>query len=131
MELVNEVYKYTSEFPEEEKYGLKSQLRRAAVSVPSNIAEGAGRNSDIEFKRFLDIASGSLFEIETQLILSTNFKYLTRNQFKNLEKEIDELGKMIYSKLKTKWINPIFEKRHLKMLDPMFRIGCKRNLWKD
>ncbi len=65
--LVKEVYRLTKAFPENEKFGLVSQLRRSAVSIPSNIAEGFGRNSDKEFYRFLSIARGSLYEVETQL----------------------------------------------------------------
>ena len=70
IELVTDVYRLTSQFPDSEKFGLVSQMRRAAVSIPSNIAEGAGRGSDKEFRRFLLIARGSLQELETQLIIS-------------------------------------------------------------
>jgi len=66
------VYEITSNFPKEEKYGLISQIRRSAVSIPSNIAEGAGRNSNKEFVHFLSIANGSAFELQTQLIISNN-----------------------------------------------------------
>ena len=69
MGLVEEVYKRTRSFPKEELFGLSDQMRRAVVSIPSNIAEGAGRNSDKEFKRFLFIANGSIAELETQLLI--------------------------------------------------------------
>jgi len=70
MELVVEIYRMTHHFPSEEQYGLSSQLRRSAISIPSNIAEGAARSSDKEFKQFLSIALGSAAEVETQLILT-------------------------------------------------------------
>ncbi len=72
IELVKQVYQLTSELPAEEKYGLKSQITRAAVSIPSNIAEGCSRNSEIEFKRFLEVALGSLFELEHNSSLLKN-----------------------------------------------------------
>jgi len=69
MDLVIDVYKLSERLPKEEKYGLKSQITRAAISIPSNIAEGASRSSDKDFKRFLEISLGSAFELETQLII--------------------------------------------------------------
>ncbi|MCK4921382.1 MAG: four helix bundle protein [Bacteroidales bacterium] len=74
--LVTEIYKFTKEFPSDEKYGLTNQLRRAAISVPSNIAEGAARKSSKEFVQFLHIALGSLSEIDTQIIIAKNLNYL-------------------------------------------------------
>ena len=70
MDLVDEIYQLTNNFPGAEKFGLTSQMRRSAISVPSNIAEGAARNSDAEFAHFLNIAKGSLSELETQVIIS-------------------------------------------------------------
>jgi len=75
MQLVEEVYKVSSNFPNEEIYGLTSQVRRAAVSVPSNLSEGAGRNGDKEFINFLGISLGSLAEVETQLIIASRLGY--------------------------------------------------------
>lgn len=89
------VYKASSKFPGEEIYDLTSQIRRSAISVPSNIAEGCGRNSDAELARFLVIASGSAFELLSQLILSKDLEYLSEADFKVLETELTEIMKMI------------------------------------
>ncbi|MGD9661680.1 MAG: four helix bundle protein [Porticoccaceae bacterium] len=77
IDLVEEIYKVTAQFPKEEVYGLTSQMRRSAVSIPSNIAEGAARNSKKEFKQFLHVALGSLAELETQVIVSARLGYLS------------------------------------------------------
>ena len=76
MELVTEIYRVTNNFPKEELFGLMSQLRRAAVSIPSNIAEGKGRLSKGEFRQFLGNARGSLAEVETQILIAQNLSYL-------------------------------------------------------
>jgi four helix bundle protein len=76
MELVTEIYRVTHNFPKEELFGLMSQLRRAAVSIPSNIAEGKGRLSKGEFRQFLGNARGSLAEVETQILIAQNLSYL-------------------------------------------------------
>lgn len=97
VKLATEIYKITSDFPTEEKYGLISQMRKCAVSIPSNIAEGAGRSSDKEYRRFLDIAYGSAYELETQIFISFNLDFIEKESFQVLTKEIDEIQKMIFS----------------------------------
>lgn len=94
MDLSEQVYLFTEKFPSDEKFGLTSQIKRAAVSVPYNIAEGAGRNTNGEFKQFLGIAIGSLFELETQLLLAVRFKYL--NQINEELENIESLRKMLF-----------------------------------
>jgi len=89
MELVKEVYRATADFPASESFGLTNQLRRAAVSVPSNLAEGAGREGTKEFLQFLSISRGSLCELETQIILAKNLGYM--NNPDNLLTRIDRL----------------------------------------
>ena len=80
MNLVKEIYIITQNLPIEEKFGLISQIRRCAVSIPSNIAEGAGRKSNLEFIQFLNIVSGSLSELETQLEIAIRLKFITENE---------------------------------------------------
>jgi len=93
MSLTIDIYIVTSKFPASEKYSLANQIRRSAVSVPSNIAEGAGRNSDKEFLHFLYISRGSLAELETQLILSSDLGYL--KNIKDYLARMEEIRKMI------------------------------------
>ena len=104
MDLVEEVYCRTDNFPDSEKYGLTNQMRRCAVSIPSNIAEGAGRNSKKEFKQFLYISLGSISELETQLIISSKLNYLKN---KSLLDELNEIRKMLFGLIKwiKIWIN--------------------------
>jgi four helix bundle protein len=97
IELCLDIYNLSSKFPSEEKFGLTSQLRRAAVSVSSNIAEGSSRNSDKDFLHFLSIAVGSSCEIETQLIISHKLDYINGDQLKAVEIKISEIQKMIFS----------------------------------
>jgi four helix bundle protein len=96
VELGTEIYKLTKQFPSDERFGLISQLRRAAVSVPSNIAEGAGRKSDREFCQFLSISYGSLCELDTQLIISTILGYVKEDEINKYSEKIVELQKMIF-----------------------------------
>lgn len=93
--LTKEVYRLTSKFPSEEKYGLVAQLRRAAVSVPSNIAEGQARNGTREFLQFLSHASDSLAELETQLWLSVDLSHCGPSDVRSSLQQIEELQKMV------------------------------------
>lgn len=93
MDLVSNIYKITESFPNKELYGLTNQTRRAAVSIPSNIAEGAARNSKKEFIQFLYIALGSLSELETQIIIANRLEYL--NKLDTLSEDLKFVQKLI------------------------------------
>ena len=95
MALVTEVYRHTKDFPPNEIYGLTSQLRRAAVSIPSNIAEGQGRLSPGEFKQFLGHAKGSVFEVETQLLIARDLGYLSDQAAQGLLDRVQEVGRIL------------------------------------
>jgi four helix bundle protein len=97
IDLTVEVYKATASFPSEEKFGLISQSRRSAVSIPSNIAEGAGRNSNKEFINFLGIANGSSYELQTQLVIANKLSLLNDDLLDSLLKQIDEVQKMTFA----------------------------------
>lgn len=90
-----EIYSITNHFPEEEKFGLVSQLRRAVISISSNIAEGAGRNTNKDFSRFLQISLGSCYEIETQLILSFDLGFVNQRNFEKLNNQLQQIIKMM------------------------------------
>ena len=90
-----EIYSVTAHFPKYELYGMTSQLRRAAVSVPSNIAEGQARRTRADFKHFLSIARGSLMEIETQLLIASRLGYLPQDNFLSLRTRSSEIGRLI------------------------------------
>jgi four helix bundle protein len=96
IELAKDVYEITSKYPTEEKYGLISQMRRCSVSIPSNIAEGAGRKSNKEFSYFLSISNGSAFELQTQLIISNKLDLINKDDFEKLLKKTIEIQKMNY-----------------------------------
>ena len=96
MDLVFEVYKLTQDFPDRELYGLSSQLRRAALSVPSNIAEGAANRTPSQFSNFLSNALGSLNELDTQMELSFRLGYLPENKYNNISELLDECPALTY-----------------------------------
>ena len=91
--LVKDVYRLTAGFPDDERFGLTAQLRRASVSIPSNIAEGAARNSSREFRRFIAMARGSLAEVETQIILASDLDYVGDTH--SLDAKIEELFRIL------------------------------------
>lgn len=97
IDLAVDTYKAMALLPKDEKYGLVSQMKRCSVSIPSNIAEGAGRGSDAQFKHFLNISQGSAFELETQLIISNRLDLLDNDLTKTLVDQAIEVQKMIYS----------------------------------
>ena len=105
MILVTKVYNTSKKFPNDEAYGLTSQIRRCAISIPSNLAEGYGRNSTNEYVRFLRIATGSLYELQTQMEISFNLHYIDRSEFDELYEQSREIERMLSSlirKLKSK-----------------------------
>lgn len=100
-ELVKSVYVLSNKFPKGETYGLTSQIRRSVISIPSNVAEGSGKNSDKDFARFLNIAIGSSFELETQLILCFDLEYINKNEFDIIIDKVNEVQKLIFGFSKT------------------------------
>lgn len=95
------IYEVTSKFPSSEKFGLTNQLRRASVSIPSNIAEENSRNSNKDFTRFLRIAIGSAYEIETQLLIAHDLEFLSKEKLQKLTQELEEIIKMTSKFTKT------------------------------
>lgn len=95
IELVTEVYKSSEHFPKEERYGLTAQIRRAAISNPANIAEGAGRRSRKEFAHFLSNSQGSASELETELIIANRLGYLDEAKFAKLMGQLERIGRLI------------------------------------
>ena len=96
MEMVSHVYRITQTFPGEERYGLVQQLRRAAVSIPSNIAEGAARNGNREFRHFVTIARGSLSEVDTQLDIALQLGYLKPETRTTVDPLMERIDKTLY-----------------------------------
>ena len=96
-ELVLEVYRQSSDSPSDERFGLTSQLRKAAVSIPSNIAEGCGRGSDRDFSRFLSIAAGSASEVEYQILLARDLRYLSDEAYGPLNENVNEVKRILNS----------------------------------
>lgn len=101
IDLAIDFYQVISSFPSTEKFGLITQMKRAVVSIPSNIAEGAGRNSNKEFKHFLSISLGSAFEVETQLIIANRLELINNTIAKELNDKISDIQRMIFSLEKT------------------------------
>jgi four helix bundle protein len=97
IQLVKAVYKETNKFPATERFGLTSQIQRAVVSIPANIAEGSAKSSDRDFSRFLEISMGSACELETLVIIAKELDYLTNQVFEVLEVQIQEVQKMLKS----------------------------------
>lgn len=97
MELAKNVYLITATFPANERFGLSSQVNRAVISIPSNIAEGAGRSSDKELNHFLSIALGSAYELETQILLAESLGFIDKQKLQDLIKDIELIQKRLYS----------------------------------
>lgn len=95
LDLVTDLYKGTEHVPKEERYGLTSQIRRAAISIPANIAEGAGRHSKKEFAHFLSNSQGSASELETELVIAHRLGYLDETTFSRLIAQLDRIGRLI------------------------------------
>ncbi len=107
--LVSDIYKVTESFPESEKFGMLSQLRRAAVSVPANIAEGWGRENTKNYLQFLRISRASLYEVETLLIIANNLEYLTENKKQEMFDKTEEVAKIINGLIKSLKIKVLTE----------------------
>ena len=101
MIVAEQTYHLSANFPKDERFGMTSQIRRSAVSVPSNIAEGAGRNTKGEFAQFLGIANGSLYELQTQLLLASRFGFVSKNKVNEIVEKVIEIQRMNYALIKT------------------------------
>lgn len=96
MEFVREIYQVTESFPKSEVYGLTSQMRRSAISIPSNLAEGAARKGTKEFSQFLNIAQGSISELDTQIELSLMLSYIDKRIYEDLMEKLNAISKMLF-----------------------------------
>jgi four helix bundle protein len=108
IELVTDIYKSSERFPKEERYGLTSQIRRAAVSIPANLAEGAGRRSPKEFAHFLSNSQGSASELETELIIANRLGYLDEASFARLIAQLERIGRLITGLVRHISVRPNF-----------------------
>lgn len=97
VDMADRIYSITDTFPKNEVYGLSSQMQRAAISVPSNIAEGSGKDSDRDFSRFLSIALGSLYELETQIEIAYRRAYLSTDNYYSIISHVESLQKRVYN----------------------------------
>lgn len=100
VDLVTLVYEMTADFPRNEIFGLTNQMRKASISIPSNIAEGAARNSTKEFIHFLYISLGSQQELDTQILIAKNLKFITEDQYNEIYKAIEKVGKLLHGLIK-------------------------------
>ena len=100
IDLATDIYKTTKDFPKDEQFGITSQIRRSAISIPSNIAEGAGRKHNKEFIQFLFIAIGSLSELETQLIILCNINLITKEELEDFNQKIKTIANQIHGLIK-------------------------------
>lgn len=98
--LTKKIYLVTKTFPKEEMFGLTDQLKRSSVSIPSNIAEGYGRNTRTDYKRFLSIALGSVYELQTQIVISNDLNLISKNDFTELISLAIEIDRMLYTMIK-------------------------------
>lgn len=95
VDFVVKIYKFTQNFPSDERFGLTSQIRRASVSIPANIAEGAARQTTKEFLQFLSIAQGSSSEVETELLIASKVGYIRKEEYIELKAELGSIGRML------------------------------------
>ena len=101
IQLVTDIYSITKTFPSDERYGIVSQINRAVISIPANIAEGWGRELSKNYLQFLRISRGSLMEVETIVLISKNLNYINEKDFREISKKIDEVGKILQGLIKS------------------------------